>query len=338
MKFLVTGGAGFIGSNFIRFCLKNKSDISIVNFDKLTYAGNLTNLSDIVANYPDRYEFIKGDICSSSDIENVLNTNKIDVIVNFAAETHVDRSILDPDVFINTNIVGTKTLLDFALKNKTKLFIQISTDEVYGSLGPSGTFTEDSQITPNSPYSASKASADLIARSYHKTYGLPVIITRCSNNYGPYQFPEKLIPLMVLNAMKEDNLPVYGDGKNIRDWIYVDDHSSAVLEIINKGVAGEVYNIGGDCELENIFIVKEILKQTSKPGSLIEYVVDRPGHDRRYAIDHKKLSDLTDWQPRVNFSDGLKKTVDWYLKNEIWVNNIINKEYLSYYQSNYSNR
>lgn len=338
MNILVTGGAGFIGSNFIRYILKKPPGVSITNLDKLTYAGNLENLSDVEDEYSDRYNFHNGDICDKLLVKRILKENNIDSIINFAAETHVDRSIIDSDAFIETNIVGTKTLLDAALNADLSLFIQISTDEVYGSLGHKGKFTEESKLDPNSPYSASKAAADHIAKAYFKTYGLPVIITRCSNNYGPYQFPEKLIPLLITNALENKSIPVYGTGKNIRDWIYVGDHSSAISAILEKGVPGEVYNIGGDCELENLTVVEMVLDLLSKPRSLITFVKDRPGHDMRYAIDFTKLKTELGWCPAMQFEIGLQETIDWYLKNKNWVAHVFTKEYLDYYEQIYGSR
>ncbi|MFC1513939.1 dTDP-glucose 4,6-dehydratase [candidate division KSB1 bacterium] len=338
MNILVTGGAGFIGSNFIRYVMKDSEDHFIVNLDKLTYAGNLENLSDIEKEFLDRYVFVLGDICDESVVQRVLSDHKIDVIINFAAETHVDRSIIESGVFIETNIIGTKTLLDAALKNSTSLFMQISTDEVYGSLESSGKFTEDSRISPNSPYAASKAAADHFVRAYNKTYDLPCIITRCSNNYGPYQFPEKLIPLLISNALQNKELPIYGDGKNIRDWIHVDDHSNAVLTVLMKGKTGEVYNIGGDCEKENISIAEEIVKITGRSGDLIKFVKDRPGHDRRYAMDFAKMKNELNWSPSISFNKGLIDTVNWYTNNSQWVDNVKTQEYLKYYDLNYGNR
>jgi len=305
-RYLVTGGAGFIGSNFIRYIHQNNPDISIINLDALTYAGKLENLSDIEEG--DRYQFIKG------RIENVhkLDIGPIDIIVHFAAESHVDRSIEDSRVFIETNVVGTQALLALAKERNIEKFIHVSTDEVYGELGETGAFTEETPLSPNSPYSASKAGSDMLALSYYRTHGLPVCVTRCSNNYGPYQFPEKLIPLMLLNALKDKSLPVYGAGENIRDWIYVDDHVRAVECVIDKGKAGEVYNIGGETEIKNIDLVKRLLKHLDKPESLIKFVTDRLGHDFRYAIDCTKIKTELGWTPKVSFDDGLEKTIEWY--------------------------
>ena len=338
MNILVTGGAGFIGSNFIRFVLRRDQNVSVTNLDKLTYAGNLENLSDVEEKFSERYNFHHGDICDKLLVKRLLKENDIDCIVNFAAETHVDRSIIDSDAFIRTNVIGTKALLDAALDADLRLFIQISTDEVYGSLGQDGKFCEESRIDPSSPYSASKAAADHLSRAYFKTYKLPVIITRCSNNYGPYQFPEKLIPLLITNAIENKPLPIYGSGKNIRDWIYVDDHSSAIEKILNSGIPGEVYNIGGDCELENLTVAEMVLDLLSKPRSLITFVKDRPGHDLRYAMDFAKLKTELGWSPAMRFETGLKQTIDWYLKNQDWVARVFTKEYLDYYEQNYGSR
>jgi len=333
---LVTGGCGFIGSNFVKYMLEQYPDYTIVNLDKLTYAGNLENLSDI-ENHP-RYHFVKGDICNRTEVDNCFKQYQIDYVINFAAESHVDRSILGPAIFIETNVAGTNVLLEVAKEHGIKRFVQISTDEVYGSLGATGKFTETTPLHPNSPYSASKTSADLLVLAYHHTFGMPVVLTRCSNNYGPYQFPEKLIPLMIANALDNKPLPVYGDGKNVRDWLFVRDHCSAIDAVMHKGKLGEVYNIGGNNESANIDIVKLLLKKLSKPESLIKYVTDRLGHDRRYAIDASKISTELGWQPSVTFEEGLSKTVDWYLQNESWWRRIISGEYQQYYQKMYGNR
>lgn len=335
---LVTGGAGFIGSNFIRYVLAN-TDYNVVNFDKLTYAGNLENLVDVEFN--DRYKFIKGDICSAEDVAGAIDENSIDTIVNFAAESHVDRSILGAKEFINTNVLGTLVLLE-AMKDKglTK-YLQVSTDEVYGSLPedrPELKFTEQTPVTTNSPYSASKASADLLCSSFRHTFRLPILITRCSNNYGPYQFPEKLIPLMIAKALGGEELPVYGDGKNVRDWLYVDDHCSAILAVLQNGRDGEVYNIGGNNEWFNIDIVKLILKKLGKPESMIRYVKDRPGHDRRYAIDSSKIMNELKWFPAHNFEDGIELTINWYVENANWWRKVMSGEYLRYFEQNYSTK
>jgi dTDP-glucose 4,6-dehydratase len=336
MKILVTGGAGFIGSNFIRYMLKQHKDYKIINLDKLTYAGNLENLKDVEDN--PNYIFINGDITDKNLVESLFFSYDIDYVINFAAESHVDRSIEDPQIFLKTNVIGTQVLLDTSKKVNVKKFLQVSTDEVYGSLGPTGYFTEQSPLSPNSPYSASKASADLLVKAYAHTYGLPVNITRCSNNYGPHQFPEKLIPLMIINAMNDKDLPVYGDGLNIRDWIYVEDHCRAIDMILHHGTVGEIYNIGGNNERTNIDIVKYILKEIGKPESLIKYVKDRPGHDRRYAIDSTKIQEELGWKPLYSFEEGMKKTIKWYLDNKGWWQKIITGEYRDYYAKMYANR
>jgi len=338
MNLFVTGGAGFIGSNFIRHILKTYKDYSIINLDKLTYAGNLDNLIDIVADLnASRYTFIRGDIADGALVETIVKKN-IDAIINFAAESHVDRSIENSRVFIETNVLGTQVLLDAALRNKISRFIQISTDEVYGSLGPTGKFSEKSPIAPNSPYSASKASADLLARSYYETFKLPVIITRCSNNYGPYQFPEKLLPLFITNALNDQPLPLYGDGMNIRDWIFVKDHCTAIDNVLHNGRVGEVYNIGGNSEKTNIEITKCILKSLAKPETLIKHVTDRPGHDRRYAIDCSKIKSELGWMPQYDFNKGIDETIKWYIKNKLWWSRIKTGEYLEFYKRLYEDR
>lgn len=337
---MVTGGAGFIGSNFIRFMLDNHKKYRIINLDLLTYAGNLENLKDIETNA--NYSFIRGDICDRSLVERIVSENNIDYIINFAAESHVDRSIKDPEIFIKSNVLGTQVLLDIAKKYNINKYLQISTDEVYGSLGSTGYFTENTPLSPNSPYSASKASADLLVRAYYKTFGLNVNITRCSNNYGPYQFPEKLIPLIIYNAINGKKIPVYGDGLNIRDWLHVNDHCSAIDSVLHNGKIGEVYNIGGNNEKTNIEIVKTIIKNISKKlpqrgvsESLISFIEDRKGHDRRYAIDSTKISRELGWEPQISFEEGIGMTVDWYLKNTNWLNSIINEDYKNYYQKVY---
>ncbi len=335
MNLLVTGGCGFIGSNFIRLVIE-KPGTSVINLDALTYAGNPENLSDIENNT--NYSFIHGQIQDRELLDSIFQNHKIDCIVNFAAESHVDRSILDSTPFIDTNITGTLALLEAARKNKTGRFLQVSTDEVYGSLGENGKFTEETPIAPNSPYSASKASADLLVRSYNKTYGLDTIITRCSNNYGPYQFPEKLIPLMIINTLEERELPVYGDGGNVRDWIHVSDHCRAIWELLQKGKQGEVYNIGADSELKNIELVKMLLRILGKPESLIKFVKDRPGHDRRYAIDSSKIRSVSGWTPVIDFEKGLADTIEWYKKKEPWCRNVRTGAYLEYYSKMYDNR
>ncbi len=338
MRLLVTGGCGFIGSNFIRYYLKSYPEASIINVDKLTYAGNLENLSDLASN--PRYHFIRGDIADAALIEAMIQKG-VEAIVNFAAESHVDRSIEDPNAFMRTNIFGTFTLLEAVRKvfPRQKIrFLHISTDEVYGSLGETGAFTEETPLSPNSPYSASKAAADMMVRAYFHTYGLPVLITRCSNNYGPYQFPEKLIPLMVSNAMEDKELPLYGDGLNIRDWIYVEDHCRALDKVLQLGKEGEVYNIGGDSERTNLYVAKSILNRLGKPHSLIRYVADRPGHDRRYAIDFSKIRRELGWTPTVTFEEGLDRTIHWYQTHQEWWRKIKTGEYLDYYRRMYQDR
>ncbi|MCY6356040.1 dTDP-glucose 4,6-dehydratase [Clostridium sp. ZS2-4] len=352
--YLITGGAGFIGSNFILYMLKKYNDIKIINFDKLTYAGNLENLKEVESNT--NYRFIQGDICDRDILIKLFEENDIDYVVNFAAESHVDRSIYNPNVFIKTNVLGTHNLINvtkeyWELKDKfieEKKFLQISTDEVYGSLGQNGFFTEKSMLNPHSPYSASKASADLIVKSYYDTYKIPINITRCSNNYGPYQFPEKLIPLTINNCLNKKYIPIYGDGKNIRDWIYVEDHCRAIDLVLQKGKIGEVYNIGANNEKQNIQIVKtiiDILNDTLPDNDyrkkyinykLIKYVNDRKGHDKRYAIDAGKIEKELNWRAKVSFKKGIKNTIEWYLKNEIWLKNITLGEYRNYYTKIYN--
>jgi dTDP-glucose 4,6-dehydratase len=333
---LVSGGAGFIGSNFIRHYLEVHPAIQIVNFDKLTYAGNLENLAD-VASHP-RYKFVKGDICDGTAVAGVFRQYNIDTVVHFAAESHVDRSIIGAGIFIQTNVGGTQVLLDVAKAAGIEKFLHVSTDEVYGSLGPTGKFTETTPLHPNSPYSASKAGSDLLALAYQHTYGLPVVVTRCSNNYGPFQFPEKLIPLMIANAVENKPLPVYGAGLNVRDWLYVEDHCSAIDLVLRKGVVGDVYNIGGNNEWKNIDIVKLLLRKLQKPESLVTFVTDRLGHDLRYAIDPTKIMSELGWKPSVTFEEGLSKTIEWYLEHEAWWRRIISGEYQQYYKEMYENR
>ena len=315
MRLLVTGGAGFIGSHFIRYLYDKYPDYYIINYDKLTYAGNLENLASI--QNTENYRFIRGDINNEELLEYVVSTYEVEIIVNFAAESHVDRSISSSSEFVTTNILGTQKLLDVAKKNELK-FIQISTDEVYGSLGAIGLFTEETPLSPNSPYSASKASADLLVRSYYKTHGLNTMITRCSNNYGPYQYPEKLIPLMIINALEGKQLPIYGDGKNIRDWLHVKDHCSAIDLVLHHGKPGEIYNIGGNNERTNIDIVNHILDTLGLSKKRITFVPDRLGHDYRYAIDSRKIQNEIGWKPAYSFEEGIKETIAWYLNNKNW--------------------
>ena len=336
---LVTGGMGFIGSNFIRYITGLNQNFKIINVDKLTYAGNPENLKDFDKIYSGKYKFYKNDICDFDAIDRIIVKEKVDYIVNFAAESHVDRSIDNPKLFCDTNILGTQSLLNSAKRNKIKKFVQISTDEVYGSLNFKDlSFTESNPLSPNSPYAASKASADLLLNSYYKTYNFPVVITRCSNNYGHYQFPEKLIPLMIHNALNSKELPIYGEGINIRDWIYVDDHCKGILKVLLEGRVGEIYNLGGDSEIRNIDLVKKILKILDRPESLITFVKDRPGHDLRYAMNHEKITKELNWKPEVKLEEGLELTVEWYIHNEDWLNNVINKEYLTFYEKQYKNR
>ena len=332
-KILVTGGAGFIGCNFTNYILNARKDIFIVNLDKLTYAGNLKNLSG-VENNPN-YAFIKGDIVNDELVKHIFEKYQITHVINFAAESHVDRSILGSEIFFRTNVIGTNVLLENAKRFGLEKFIQISTDEVYGSLGPEGKFEEITPLQPNSPYAASKAAADLMALAFHHTYGVPVIITRCSNNYGQYQFPEKLIPLMIINSLNEKKLPVYGDGLNVRDWIYVIDHSKAVELVLDKGKIGEVYNIGANTEKKNIEIVKLVLNQLKKSETLIEFVKDRPGHDKRYAINSNKIKKELGWEPDYSFENAMKDTINWYIENEKWWKEIISGDYRNYYELQY---
>ncbi|MGF7049223.1 dTDP-glucose 4,6-dehydratase [Paenibacillus sp. DS2015] len=335
MKLLVTGGAGFIGSNFVIYMLQQHPNYQIVNVDALTYAGNLENLKS-VENHPN-YSFVKADITDGQAIDQIFQQG-IDVVVNFAAESHVDRSILEPEVFVKTNVLGTQVLLDASKKYGVTKYVQVSTDEVYGSLGETGLFMESTPLEPNSPYSASKAGGDLLVRAYHETFGLPVNITRCSNNYGPYQFPEKLIPLIISRALSDQALPIYGDGLNIRDWLYVEDHCSAIDLVIHQGRVGEVYNIGGNNERTNLHIVKTILQELNKPESLITYVEDRLGHDRRYGIDPTKLTQELGWKPKHNFETGIKETIQWYLNHKDWWTRIQSGEYQQYQITQYGER
>jgi dTDP-glucose 4,6-dehydratase len=347
MNILVTGGAGFIGSNFVKFMMSHHPDYKIVNVDALTYAGNLENLKDITDKQ--NYSYVKADIRNRAMIDEIFIAYDIDRVVNFAAETHVDRSIVEPEIFLTTNILGTQVLLDTAKKywkvnpddkycNEYKprvKYLQVSTDEVYGALGKTGMFVETMPLLPNSPYYASKAGADLIVRAYHETFGMPMNITRCSNNYGPYQFPEKLIPLIINNCLKEKDLPIYGDGMQVRDWLHVSDHCSAIDTVLHKGAAGEVYNIGGNNEKANIEIVKLIIKTLGKSEDLIKYVKDRPGHDRRYAIDNRKITTQLGWKPAYTFEQGMKESIAWYLENTEWIENIVSGVYMKYYEKMY---
>ncbi len=345
---LVTGGAGFIGSNFIHYVLETKPEVELlVNLDLLTYAGDLENLRSVESD--PRYRFARGDIRDRKAVEELFDRYEFDTVVHFAAETHVDRSIVEPEVFLTTNVVGTQTLLDAAKAHwKTEpdnkysreykpgvRYLQVSTDEVYGALGRTGKFRETTPLAPNSPYSASKAGADFVVRAYRETYGMPVNVTRCSNNYGPYQFPEKLIPLMIHNALEDRPLPVYGDGMQVRDWLYVRDHCAAIWTVLEKGAPGEIYNVGGNNERANLEIVRLILRELGKPESLIEHVADRPGHDRRYAIDNTKITTELGWRPAYTFKDGIAQTIRWYLENREWTERIVSGAYRSYYERMY---
>jgi dTDP-glucose 4,6-dehydratase len=332
LSMLVTGGCGFIGSNFVRYVLDHDPEVVVVNFDCLTYAGNLANLADL-ANQP-RYRFVRGDVTDAEAVHAALNQG-IHSIVHFAAESHVDRSIHDCGPFIRTNVLGTQVLLDAARTFGVQRLVQISTDEVYGSLGADGAFTEETPLAPNSPYAASKAAADLLVRSYVHTFGLPALITRCSNNYGPYQFPEKLIPLFISNLMRNEPVPVYGDGRNVRDWIHVRDHCAGIYKVWREGRVGEVYNLGGRCERTNLELTHALLEATGRPASLIKYVKDRPGHDRRYAIDCGKIERELGWRPQVPFAEGLRETVAWYRAHAEWVAAIRTGEYVKYYERQY---
>ncbi|HOO76211.1 MAG TPA: dTDP-glucose 4,6-dehydratase, partial [Tepiditoga sp.] len=340
----------FIGSNFVKYYLEKHTEDKIIGIDKLTYAGNLENIKEELKNK--NFEFIKEDITNTKAMEEVFEKNEIDAVINFAAESHVDRSIHDPQIFLKTNILGTQSLLDAAKKSwydkekkqwkEGKKYLQVSTDEVYGALGSTGYFTEKTPLDPHSPYSASKTGADLIVKAYHDTFGMPVNITRCSNNYGPYQFPEKLIPLIINNCLNHKELPIYGDGKQVRDWLYVDDHCKAIDMVLRQGKTGEVYNIGGHNEKENIYIVKTIiklLKEKTKDEkineNLIKYVQDRPGHDRRYGIDPTKIKEELGWEPETKFEEGIEKTINWYLENEEWMKSVISGEYMEFYEKNY---
>ena len=339
MNIIVTGGAGFIGSNFVFYEMKKHPEDRIIVIDKLTYAGNLKTLKSVMDK--PNFKFYKADICDKEAMDKIFDTERPDIVVNFAAESHVDRSIENPQIFLETNIIGTSVLMDAARKYNVKRYHQVSTDEVYGDLPldqPDLFFTEETPIHTSSPYSSSKAGADLLVNAYHRTYGLPTTISRCSNNYGPYQFPEKLIPLMIANALADKKLPVYGDGKNVRDWLYVEDHCKAIDLIMRNGTVGEVYNIGGHNEMANIDIVKIILKELGKPESLIEHVTDRKGHDRRYAIDPTKIHNELGWLPETMFKDGIKLTIDWYLNNKEWWEDIISGDYQNYYAEMYGKK
>jgi len=336
MNVLITGGSGFIGSNLVRLVLTERPDWRVVNLDRLTYAGNAENLADLEGN--PRYRFVRGDIANGELVAELIRTERIDAIMHLAAESHVDRSILSPAIFIETNVRGTQVLLEAARELGVKRFLHVSTDEVYGSLGPTGFFTEQTPLDPSSPYSASKAGSDLLALAYAHTFKMNVVVTRCSNNYGPYQFPEKLIPLMIANALRDKSLPVYGDGLNVRDWIHVEDHCRGLLAALEKGKAGQVYNFGASSERRNIEIVKGVLALLGKPESLIEYVKDRPGHDRRYAIDAAKATRELGWAPRHRFEDALAATVAWYREHRGWWERILTGEYLRYYEKQYGAR
>ncbi|MCX7701753.1 MAG: dTDP-glucose 4,6-dehydratase [Gemmataceae bacterium] len=335
LPLLVTGGCGFIGSNYIRYVLDRDPNLHVVNLDALTYAGNLANLADLEG-HP-RLKFVKGDIANPQDVRQAIGKG-VCGIVNFAAESHVDRSIMDSGPFIRTNVVGTQVLLDAAREFRVPLFIQVSTDEVYGSLGPTGRFTETTPLAPNSPYSASKAAADLLALAYQHTFGLPVMITRCSNNYGPYQFPEKLIPLFITRLLQDQKVPVYGDGRQVRDWIHVLDHCAGIEAVRQRGRVGEVYNLGGNCEKTNLEMTHLLLELLGKPTSLIEHVPDRPGHDRRYAIDSSKAQRELGWSPTIPLETGLRQTIKWYQTNRSWIATVQSGEYRTYYERQYGRR
>jgi dTDP-glucose 4,6-dehydratase len=335
VRLLVTGGAGFIGSSFVRMILQWHPEYEVVNLDKLTYAGNLENLAGLENDA--QHKFVRGDICDARLTDEILGQS-VDAVVNFAAESHVDRSILDSSEFVRTNVQGTLNLLECSRRHRVSRFVQISTDEVYGSLGPAGSFSESSPLAPNSPYAASKAAADLLVRSYHRTYGLPAIVTRCSNNYGPFQFPEKLIPLFITNALADLSLPIYGDGLYVRDWIHVRDHCSAIDRVLHDGRPGEIYNIGARHEMPNIEIARLILRTLGKGEGLMKHVEDRPGHDRRYAIDPSKLERELGWSPKVPFEDGLAETIRWYQESPSWVEHVRSGEYVTYFDRMYRQR
>src|SRR5258708_38325195 len=332
---LVTGGCGFIGSNFVRWLLETDPSVRVVNFDALTYAGNPANLRDVADST--RYCFIRGAVADRTAVRNAL-AGGVDAISHFAAESHVDRSIQDSGPFVRTNVLGTQVLLDAAKEFRVERYVQVSTDEVYGSLGPTGAFTEETPLAPNSPYAASKAAADLLVRSYAHTFGMPAVITRCSNNYGPYQFPEKLIPLFIANLLEDKQVPIYGDGQQVRDWVHVRDHCAAVFRVWQAGRPGEVYNIGGRCERTNLELTHALLRALGKPPSLIRYVADRLGHDRRYAIDCSKIERELGWRPTVTFEEGLQATIEWYRAHPEWVANVRSGEYLNYYERQYRAR
>ena len=345
-KYLITGCAGFIGSNFVHYMLKKYPEILLVNLDKLTYAGNLENLKDVEGD--PRHVFVQGDICDKELVESLFAKYDFDYVINFAAESHVDRSIKNPEIFVQSNVMGTVNLLQRAKEawydadaktwKEGKKYLQVSTDEVYGALGAEGYFMETTPLCPHSPYSSSKASADMFVMAFHDTYGMPINITRCSNNYGPYHFPEKLIPLIISRALADEELPVYGTGENVRDWLHVSDHCEAIDLIIHKGRVGEVYNIGGHNERTNLEVVKTILKALNKPESLIKFVTDRPGHDRRYAIDPTKIETELGWKPKYNFDTGIQQTIQWYLDNEDWWKHILSGEYSNYFDNMYGDR
>jgi len=337
-RILVTGGAGFIGSNFVRMVLSEHTDCFVVNLDRLTYAGNLENLTEFLK-YPN-HKFIKGDICDGALVDKIIEEHKVEAIINFAAESHVDRSITEPKVFLETNVAGTLTLLEAARDKKLERFIQISTDEVYGALtlDEDAKFTEQTPLSPNSPYSASKAAADHLVKAFGHTWAVRYNITRCSNNYGEYQFPEKMIPLMINNALNNKELPVYGDGLYVRDWLYVYDHCTAVWKVLTEAPPGQIYNIGGCNEKTNLEVIDVILERLEKPKSLIKHVADRPGHDRRYAIDASKIISELNWKPSAHFEQGINKTIDWYLANQKWLSNVVSGDYQKYYERMYKNR
>ncbi|MEQ1472668.1 MAG: dTDP-glucose 4,6-dehydratase [Candidatus Acidiferrum sp.] len=335
MKVLITGGAGFIGSNFIRYFMNSRRDAEVINFDSLTYAGNPESLADVAEN--PRYKFVRGDITDKKAVDSMLEQG-LDALVNFAAETHVDRSIEDATPFLRTNVLGTQCLLDAAKRFKLPKFVQISTDEVYGSAPAGGTFTEETILDPRSPYAASKASADHFVSSYANTYGVPAVVLRCTNNYGPYQFPEKLIPLMIANAREDKSLPIYGDGLQERDWLFVDDYCSAIALALEKAAPGAIYNVSAGTPQQNLKIVRTILKHLGKPESLMQYVKDRPGHDRRYALDSSKIQRELGWAPKVSFEDGIRRTIDWYQNNSAWLDHARSGEYLKYYDRHYDRR